>query len=682
MGNPNEKSTTQPRQHFYIYFNPLFCDEDKKFTKEDDELFVILDGIDDEVKSLINLYGAAVALHDSSDTTQKPYYKKYKEDYIQKLKNLFDSEFYKKAVIRYKGEDKLLSAFNIPGGLSKIDAVSKAASIVFEEHFNEENPDYPSFTLLSEPLTKNNRNRLITSALKKICDPSLSNANGEVILQGLGLLKDGKLDIESSMYARSIEKMFSDNGNKVINRDEILEVFYANENLYITKDFKIEPDFELIVLAVMTVVGKTEIVLPTKTINAGNIKEILALDTDTFVNLNNIRRPKGVNYAAVRELSLGLAGRDLSNLLDDQASIISLNTAAQNWASRAANAEHLILNGISFDDGTEIISQKEAASYAKEITEFKNLCDKAITYTSKAKLMTLSLSADEIKETCKAVSVINKIEDADNTCKDFRAPVNYLRQAEQYACEEEIKTKIQNVLKEVPSVIASGDRSKTTACLSKLNEVKGLYASWYKALYTKNRTNTIDFAKKQRILQSEQYVLCSIIASNADFVSSRIFNQWKEKFESIKEAQDIARLLEVTPYADSFIPSESMGKKLATFEELNYELDDIQQSYIKSFRDSLNDPGIANNTASLTAEEKSLVEEFKSGKIELDSGNAQGIILLINKLQKGFTPIELGLEEMHKIFNRPMDVQSAIKVFEDYLRNESTGKDNVRVIFK
>lgn len=44
-------------------------------------------------------------------------------------------------------------------------------------------------------------------------------------------------------------------GGQVVNRDEILRVFYAETNEYITNDFHIEADLEMLVMGTMAALG-------------------------------------------------------------------------------------------------------------------------------------------------------------------------------------------------------------------------------------------------------------------------------------------------------------------------------------------------------------------------------------------------------------------------------------------
>ena len=153
MGVPSERSTTHPEQHFYIYFMPIFKSGGRKHGDEADSVYFHLDKISDETKQLLTLYGAATALMKSVDTSQQGFYKTYLQRYEKQLVPLFDQQFRQNCEVVYQGELQTISP-QMMSGDSKIDIVSNITSNLLEEHFNEEMPDYPKFTLLNQPLAK------------------------------------------------------------------------------------------------------------------------------------------------------------------------------------------------------------------------------------------------------------------------------------------------------------------------------------------------------------------------------------------------------------------------------------------------------------------------------------------------------------------------------------------------
>ncbi|MGO1585864.1 MAG: DUF6079 family protein, partial [Mesonia sp.] len=277
FGNPNEKSTTQPRQHFYMYFMPIFDDAKKNRNHEEDEVYFIFEGLSNEFKEAVSLYGAALALEVRSDTSQKAIYKQKIDELNKKARALFNQEYVQITQVDYEGKELPLNGYNLPGeGSSKEQIFSEVASQIFEPWFEQESPHYPKFTQLKGSITQDNFDRLIKQALSKIANPDLSNTDGEGILSGLGLWVPGMLDYNHSPYAKNILYQLQEKGEgKVLNREDLIEFVANSENLWLSKDFKIEAELEFVVLAALAALGELEITLSSgQTINSTNLFEL------------------------------------------------------------------------------------------------------------------------------------------------------------------------------------------------------------------------------------------------------------------------------------------------------------------------------------------------------------------------------------------------------------------------
>lgn len=135
FGNPNERSTTEPIQQYYIFFSPLFNKTNR--NDESDEVYFDVEGLSDEFKDTICLYGAAKAKHASAPTNQKGLFKNQIEEYQRKAIALFDKEYADKTKVIYKGDSKTLKSFPLPGeGSTKEMIFRRVASRVLNKFFN------------------------------------------------------------------------------------------------------------------------------------------------------------------------------------------------------------------------------------------------------------------------------------------------------------------------------------------------------------------------------------------------------------------------------------------------------------------------------------------------------------------------------------------------------------------
>jgi hypothetical protein len=327
FGNPNEKSTTHPRQHFYMYFMPIFDDSKKKRNHEEDEVYFIMDDLSEEFKQTVTLYGAALALLVRADSSQKTIYRQKIDELNKKSRALFDHEYVQVTKVDYQGKELPLSGYPLPGaGSTKEQIFSDVASLILADWFEDERPNYPKFSQLNAAISKDNFVRLVKQALVKIANPESSNRDGEGMLSGLGLWVPGALDYNHSPYAKSLLQQLKDKGvGKVLNREDIIEYVDKSDSLWLSKDFKIEAELQFIVLATLAALGEVEITLSSgQSINSTNLQELRSIDVQDFYSFTHVKAPKGLNEAALKAMFLGVLGRDLSKQLKDPGTYVNL----------------------------------------------------------------------------------------------------------------------------------------------------------------------------------------------------------------------------------------------------------------------------------------------------------------------------------------------------------------------
>ena len=685
FGNPDEKSTTHPRQHFYMYFMPVFDDSKKKRNHEEDEVYFIMDGLSDEFKNAVTLYGAAMALEVRADSSQKAIYRQKIDELNKKARSLFDREYVQVTKVDYKGKEVPLSGYPLPGsGFTKEQIFSDVASAVFEDWFEQERPNYPKFTLLNAPVSKENFHRLIKQALSKIANPEQSNRDGEAILSGLGLWVPGMLDYSHSPYAKSILKLLKDKGDgKVLNKDEIIEYLDKSDNIWLSKDFKIEAELEFVVLSTLAALGELEIVLSSgKSINSTNLNDLKSIDKEDFYSFTHVKPPKGINEAALKALFVGLLGRDLSRQLKDPATYLSLVKAANEWAARTVTVLNKISGGYSFN-GIEIITEDEAHDYRIKFTAFSGFCDKLTNYTSEAKLKNFQFSVEDVKKILEAKPMIEKVEKQLEEISKLKEDISYLQQCRQYVSDPGFKAEISDAINHLSVILSSQDNEKKEAFKAKLSELKDRYADWYLKQYLKYRISDADYTKKLALLDSEQRMICEIL-KEADFLSTGRYSQWLNKINKLQPADSNVNkeLILSAPYQD-FNPLEYNNIEMITVNQAKDELDMLLEQWEESLKETLDDPMVKQNMNLLEDKTAEILRDFKDGKIILTKDNAVIIRNAIMTLHKGLEKIEIDADNLKEAFNKPLTPDEAIEAFKDYINNLTKGKerDKVRILF-
>lgn len=686
FGNPNEKSTTHPRQHFYMYFMPIFDDEKKGRNHEEDEVYFIFDGLSKDFKSTVTLFGAASALEIRADSSQKAIYRQKIDELNKKARALFDKEYVQITQVDYQGEERPLSGYPLPGtGSTKEQIFSSVASEVFDSWFEDERPHYPKFTQLNSPVAKDNFDRLIKQALTKIANPEQANRDGEGILAGLGCWVPGMLDYSHSPYAKSLMKKLEEKGEgMVLNRDEIIEYVDNSDNLWLSTDFKIEAEFEFVVMASLAALGEIEITLNSgKAINSTNLNELRDLQKQDFFSFTHIKEPKGLNLAALKTMFMGMLGRDLSNQLKDPSTYTYLVNAANEWAKKTVALQHKIQGGFIFN-GIEIISPDQAVEYRNDFVAFAGFCDKLANYTSEAKIKNFPYSTEELNKVLPIKRNVETLRQLLDELDELSKDISYLQQCKQYITDQVFKSEITKTLNSLNSEISSGEKKVIDAYKKQLSELKERYADWYLSLYLKHRISESDHTKKQALLDSKEIAICEIL-KDADFLSTGQYHHWQNKLNKLKPADPTVNkdLILTAPYQD-FNPAEYEGMEVLSIKQLKSNLEDILEQWVETLSDTLDDPMVKKNWSLLDEPTRKILSEFKSGSLTLGRDNAIQIRNAIINLYKGLEKIELRQEDLKSTFNKPLTPDEAVEAFRAYIDQVSKGKerDKIRIILK
>lgn len=689
MGNPTERSTTQPQQNFYIYFMPIFNKANMKHGDEADSIYVHLDKVSDEMKELVELYAAAEAQIASSDSSQKPFYQQYKKRYEDKLKTIFQQDFMQCTEIYYQGELQTISPQIMTGG-SREQIISNIASILLEDYFCQKLPDYPKFSLLRSPLTTDNRAILLKSARQKIANPSTPNQNGEAILAGLGLLQDNQLSVDSSIYAISLMNMLENKGvGQVLNKDEILHRFYESwDDDWRSTDYGLDADLEFIVLSAMVALGQIEINLPGGVnINAANLKDIIDLPRESFYSFSHICRPKGMDKSAVRELFLGIVGKDMTSQLQNADIYPELVANAKQMAANAVNLQHAIKKGIYL--GTiEIRDEFGCMSVCNRIDSFVRFCDRVQTYATPVKMRNLPWKVNEIKQTLEVIKDMNEIKQILKFVDEFKQKLSYLDNAIQYMTSDDMKARTTKSLNKIQDVIdAMSDEKKVKAYSTELDKLINDYADWYLAEYRKFHITALEDDEKRRIMNSNEKKICEAICeadhANGYFSVAPKYKEWTKKMSLLSQGNPSVNkdsLLRSPYYA--FNPTQMVGKELPKLAELKDELNTLFGEFNQSLLQTLQDQTLLANKDILDSSEQGLLNRFNTKGEELSITNAARLVDIIIKLSKGIHKIPTSIESLRTVFNRPMTPDDAIKAFRQYINTITGGSkdENIRII--
>ncbi|MBP6046015.1 MAG: hypothetical protein KA530_02925 [Ferruginibacter sp.] len=686
FGNPNERSTTEPIQQYYIFFCPLFNSINR--NDESDEVYFDVAGLSDEFKDVICLYGAAKAKHASAPTNQKGLFSSQIEEYQRKAISLFDKEYADKTKVIYKGDSKTLKSFPLPGeGSTKEMIFRTVAAKVLNKAFNDKFPHYPAFTDLQLPLAKDNYSGTINAALKKITNPSSPNRNGEAILSGLGLWSGQNIVSDNSKYAESIKKKMKEAGDAaVLNRSDIIWAHYAPANLWYSVDYNIDYQLEFIVLAALAYKGDIEINWSgSKNLSATNIETVLTLSEEDYFTFQHIKQPQGIPIKNLKALFTCLGLPDYTSELEKPETISKIITEAKTKAERVVKTKATLVQGLKCRN-VSLLSDADSAKMKTDLEALGNMLDSIQSYNSYGKLKAFKFTEQELTTAFGALPHCNLVDKLQEKAEKFEKMIGYLYTAQSYVVEQEkpLFDEIKTAIDQLPEVLASNKEADIKKYEALLNSLIDRYADYYLAQYTKCRLSHTDKLKKERILESRQKRICDII-KDSEFIAATEYQNWVNSITSLKEANADLNKKQVLsePYHD-FNPREYYGKTTFNIQQLEEQLDDILEKWTTAMRSVFKDPSVQENMDILNANDKQLVEGFRTGKLDLTAENAPLLRNLIAQFAQGIDKVEITMEDIRKQLSKPLTPQEAIDTLTSYIDGLCAGKERnkVRIIIK
>jgi hypothetical protein len=691
FGGPNEKSTTQPKQHFYMIFMPVFQEEKKRRNQEPDELYFVMDTLSDDFKKHVCLYGAAFQLWNSATSNEKPIYRQKMEDLFRKAKNAFNACYLQETKVYYADQEgKTLQNFQLPSeGSSLMDIFNSVATNIFEDAFTEAMPHYPAFTTARQVITDDNLDRYIKGAIAKIIRPQESSQDGEAILAGLGCYHAGELNIDNSIYAQAIlDKMDAREDQQVVNKAELLEpVANSNNELWRSTDYGIEAPFEFMVIATLVQLGFCEVKLGNgQELNASNIDILRSVAADEFFNFTSIKRPRGANLPLIREITKALCGRDLSNRLDRPETYSELVNAAKRLAQDTAEfiGRTLDRNGVTIA-GVEIIPAMEAMSLSNRLSAFKGFCDKLATYTSEAKIKNLQYPMEQVQKFLESKQLMDQTRNKIALARRLDTQVSYLTQAKQYVpVHTDLATAIDAAVGGLANVLADVNDAQVQNYEQELAQVKQQYIDWYLSRYHSFCLNDIDNGLRIQLLNSREYIVCEKL-QQLSILNTSLWSAWRSMFAKLKPANaNVEQMLQTTPFAN-FNPQLDGGVQMKSIRELQTELGEIYAMWVQDIKDFLSSDDSHHALQLMDDEARRFANEIVSGFQTIDDANtAQSVIQFIGEISKGFEEVEITQEMLSQCFSRAMTIDETRARFDHLIFRATNGKDpsKVRIIFR
>ncbi len=693
FGGPNEKSTTHPRQHFYMIFMPVFR-TDVQRGHDSDEVYFVMNNLSDECKNLICLHGAATLEYNAASTQQKPIFLEKRDQIFRKANAAFRDCYAEVTQVYYNGnEPRSLRSFSLPGtGAPLMEIFDGVASAVLEDAFSAASPAYPSFTASRFVITNENRQRFINNALAKIIKPESSNPDGESLLAGLNLYHQGQLSADHCDYALSLIDKMEELGRTLLNRDEIMSPVHNSQNkIWRTLDFNIEADLEFVVLATMVQLGHIEIKLENGTlVNASNIDQLRNVAPATYSQFILIKKPQGINIPLVRQITKAFYGQDLSSKLDQEETYSIIVNRSRELAAEIATFQGRTLNSIENLSlaGRQVFDPQMLHELkVVQLPALKGFFDQMSRFSSHAKLRNLQFSSEVISKFEATKKLVDTLTERYEIIQRLSSLIKYLSNAKQYVpakgeLMDEIERQVEGSLEFNP---VESSEAEAQALETSLTETKQKYIDFYLKRYRAVCLSELQQGERNAILNSPEYQVC-LTLRDCPVINPGVFSAWKADFVRLRvpEASVMTDIKTMPSPVSGFSPitSNPSPKSIA---ELRQELTLIYENWCQHIVDFLQEGHIQQQLSLLSQSDRDYAMRIISHMEPIDNDNsARSVIEFVKHVSQDLKEVVITPELLNKNFKHamtPSEFQNKMDLLILKLC-DSTPQDKVRIIFR
>ena len=692
FGAPNERSTAVPRRDFYLYFiqpfdTPYFADE-----KNADELLLRLTNWDDEFLAALKNYAAALELAGTSSGHAKSTYESKSLHFLQTLVQWLQRHMADAFEVTCQGRTKPLTewakgkSIRDLSGISRHerinfrDLVNTIAGVCLETHFQNQAPEYPSFSVL---ITKGNREQAAQDALRAIAGQTRTR-QARAVLDALELLDGERLVPGNSRYAKYILSSLARKGQgQVVNRSELIQDDNGVE--YMDKDRRrLEPEWTAVTLAALVYAGDLVLALPGKKFDATSLRQLTGISVDELAQFRHIEQPGDWNLPALRALFelLGLTPGMAQTVAQGQDEPVKqLQTAI------AERVEKLVLLQQSLQDslrfwGRDILPEEVTQKHRARLDETKIFLESLQAYTSPGRLKNFRYTVQEVTSHREGLDSLAEIESLRQVVTDLGPIASFLSAAEvamptEHECVQRMKAVRDEVLGQLGTPDGHG------LIRRQLTSLKKAYVQTYLDLHTKARLGMNEDKRKTALMGDDRLKILQKL-STIELMPRQHLTHFQNR---LAELETCFALMEQEMDASPLCPhcgykpgAESPSAPIGTvLDGLDDELDTLVNSWTRTLLTNLEDP--TTKVDLLKPESKELVKNFLKKQAlpdELDQDFVHALSEALSGLQK--IPVKAtDLRDALLAGGSPATPAEMKNRFEAYLDELTRGKESGKV---
>ena len=715
FGAPNERSTAVPPRDFYIFFIQPFDAPHFKDEKNSDELFLRLANTDDEFRTALGNYAAALDLASISSGYAKSTYESKSSHFLRDLVQWLQKHMADTFEVTYQGRTKSLtewakgksirelSGISLHERINFRDLVNTIAGVCLGAHFQDQAPEYPFFSVL---ITGTSRDQAAQDALRAIAGQNRTK-QAVAVLDALELLDGERLDPSQSKYAKHILDLLKKKGHgQVVNRSELIQDDKGVE--YMDRDrYRLEPEWVAVVLAVLVYSGDLVVAVPGKKFDATGLPQLAGTGVDELTQFKHIERPKDWNLPALKALFelLGLTP-GMAQLVPQgkDEPVNQLQKAISELVEKLVLLQHNLQSGLFFW-GRNLFAEEEAQKLHTRLDATKTFLESLQTYTSPGKLKNFRYDVQEVTVHRDGLNSLAEIKSLEELVGDLSSTASFLSTAEAVLPAEhewvgKMKTERDEVLAQLGDPDKRGAATFRLQTQRKLTDLKKAYGRIYLGLHTKARLGVNEDMHKTGLMGDSRLKVLQKL-STIELMPRQHLIDFQNRLAGLKSCfalteQEIG-VSPVCPHCGykpgAAPPAAPAGTVL---DGLDDELDKLVTNWTQTLLSNLEDPTTKGNLDLLKPEPKKIVKGFikKRTLPDLPAEGAaqageldQAFIHAMGEVLSGLQKVPVKTKDLRAALlsgGSPATPAEMKKRFEEYLDKLTKGKEpgKVRIVLE
>ena len=705
FGAPNERSTAVPPRDFYLYFIQPFDAPHFKDEKKPEELFLRLTNTDEEFRTALRSYAAALDLASTASGHAKSTYESKASNFLRDLVQWLQKNMTTAFEVTYQGRAKSLTEWAKGKSIRELsgigsherinfrDLVNTTAGICLGTKFQDQAPEYPFFSVL---ITGANRAQAAQDALRAIAGQNRTK-QATAVLDALELLDGERLDPYRSKYAKHILGVAKKKGHgQVVNRSELIQDVLGVEYLA-PQSLRLEPEWAVVVLAALVYAGEVVLSIPGKKFDATGLAQLAGTGIDELAQFKHIERPKDWNLPALKALF------ELLGLTPGMAQLVTqgkdepvqeLQKAVTNAVERLVLVQQSMQTGLFFW-GRSLLAEDEIKKLRAKLDETKTFLESLQAYTTTGKLKNFRYDASEVTAQRSGLESLAEIKSLEELVADLGSTASYLSTAEAvlptgHEWIDKMKTARDEVLAQI------GDPAKRSAAAfrqqtqRKLGDLKKAYLLAYLSMHAKARLGVNEDKRKAQLMGDERLKDLQKL-STIDLMPRQHLSDFQNRLAGLRSCFALTEQeLEASPVCPhcNFKPgAEPPAAPAATMlDALDSELDKLVENWTQTLLANLEDPTTKGNLSLLKPEPRKLVDGFIK-KRTLPDDLDQDFIHALQEVLSGLTKVSVKIADLRDALlsgGSPATPAEMRKRFEEYLEGLTKGKEpgKVRIVLE